>query len=238
MKQISVLLADDHTVVRQGLRALLEAEGDIKIVGEAANGRQAVDLAKKMLPDVVLMDLAMPVLNGLEATRQVRKNIPSAKVLVLTSYDDDEYVQQIVKAGASGYLIKQTAANDLLEALRAVQQGNNFYSPAIARRLRQRGRETTEHRPSESRANDLTPRETEVLQLIAEGLPNKQIAAQLEISVKTVEKHRQQVMNKLNIHHIAGLTRYSMSKGWVERQVAPTLEPASTEPAAHPPGSG
>jgi DNA-binding NarL/FixJ family response regulator len=234
MKQISVLLADDHTVVRQGLCALLEAQSDIKIVGEAANGRQAVDLAKKTLPDVVLMDLAMPVLNGLEATRQIRRNVPSAKVLVLTSYDDDQYVQQIVQAGASGYLIKQTAANDLLGALRSVQQGNNFYSPAIARRLRQHNRDGAGHGPTPSRGNELTPRETEVLQLIAEGLPNKQIAARLEISVKTVEKHRQQVMNKLNIHHIAGLTRYSMSKGWIERQVAPALGPGSGESIPRP----
>jgi DNA-binding NarL/FixJ family response regulator len=217
-KQISVLLADDHTVVRQGLRALLEAEGDISVVGEAANGRQAVSLAKKALPNVVLMDLAMPVLNGLEATRQILKNLPSVKVLVLTSYEDDDYVQQMVESGASGYLIKQTAADDLLEAIRKVYQGNTFYSPTIARRLRVLGRVNLDHGSAARRGNGLTPREAEVLQLIAEGFPNKQIAVELDISIKTVEKHRQQVMNKLNIHDTAGLTRYSISKGLVERR--------------------
>jgi DNA-binding NarL/FixJ family response regulator len=220
MKRISVLLADDHTVVRQGLRALLEAEGDINVVAEAANGRQAVVLAKKTLPDVVLMDLAMPVLNGLEATRQILKNLPSIKVLVLTSYDDDDYVQQMVHAGVSGYLIKQTAANNLLEAIREVQRGGNFYSPAIARRVRVFIDEMKREGPSNGHGNGLTSRESEVLQLIAEGFPNKRIAAELNISIKTVEKHRQQVMNKLNIHDTAGLTRYSISKGMVERAPA------------------
>ncbi len=222
MKRIAVLLADDHTVVRQGLRALLEAEGDIAVVGEAANGRQAVALAKKSLPDVVLMDLAMPVLNGLEATRQILKNLPSVKVLVLTSYEDDDYVQQMIKAGVSGYLIKQTAANNLLEAIREVQRGGSFYSPGITRRLRSLNREAAERGPTTGHGNSLTPREAEVLQLIAEGFPNKRIASELSISIKTVEKHRQQVMNKLNIHDTAGLTRYSISKGMVERQ-APAL---------------
>ncbi len=220
MKRISVLLADDHTVVRQGLRALLEAQGDIKVVAEAANGRQAVTLAKKHLPEVVLMDLAMPVLNGLEATRQILKNIPTIKVLVLSSYDDEDYVQQMLQAGVSGYLIKQTAANNLLEAIREVQQGGTFYSPGISRRARTVESDLTHGRSIAGHGNSLTPRELEVLQLIAEGYPNKRIAAELTISIKTVEKHRQQVMNKLNIHDTAGLTRYWISKGSVERQAA------------------
>jgi DNA-binding NarL/FixJ family response regulator len=220
MKRISVLLADDHTVVRQGLRALLEAEGDIEVVAEAANGRQAVTLAKKTLPDVVLMDLAMPVLTGLEATRQILKNIPTAKVLVLTSYDDDDYVQQMLQAGVSGYLIKQTAANDLLEAIREVRQGGTFFSPGVSRQLRLLDRETSEQKSAAGHGNSLTPREAEVLQLIAEGFPNKRIAAELSISIKTVEKHRQQVMNKLNIHDTAGLTRYWISNGFVDRRTA------------------
>ncbi len=219
MKWISVLLADDHTVVRQGLRALLEAEGDIKVVAEAANGRQAVTLAKKVLPDVVLMDLAMPVLNGLEATRQILKNIPNIRVLVLTSYEDDDYVQQMVQAGVSGYLIKQTAADDLLQAIREVHQGRTFYSNEVAQRLRVMGALATDTGAAATgNAASLTPRESEVLQLIAEGFPNKRIASELNISIKTVEKHRQQVMNKLNIHDTAGLTRYFMSKGMIERR--------------------
>ncbi len=197
MKKISVLLVDDHTVVRQGLRALLQAEEDMEVVGEAENGRQAVGMARKTPPDVVVMDVAMPMLNGLEATRQILKNRPGTKVLVLTSYGDDDCVAQLMRAGASGYLIKQTAANDLLKAIREVYRGR--------------------------KSGELTSREAEVLQLIAEGLSNKQIAAELGISIKTVEKHRQQVMNKLNIHDVAGLTRYAIAKGLVERSVPATV---------------
>jgi DNA-binding NarL/FixJ family response regulator len=216
MKRISVLLVDDHAVVRQGLRALLEAEGDIRVVGEAENGRQAVALTKKALPDVVLMDLAMPGLNGLEATRQIVRNVASAKVLVLTSYGDEDYVTQLLEAGASGYLVKQTAAADLLKAIREVRGGTPFFSPIIARRLGQQSRAALLDGDPTPRTARLTSRETEVLQLVAEGLANKQIAAELSISIKTVEKHRQQAMNKLNIHDIAGLTRYAISRGWVE----------------------
>jgi DNA-binding NarL/FixJ family response regulator len=222
MKKIAVLLVDDHAVVRQGLRALLEAEGDIAVVGEAENGREAVVLAKKTLPDLVLMDLAMPGLNGLEATRQIVRNLPSARVLVLTSYGDDDYVTQLLEAGASGYLVKQTAAADLLKAIREVHEGNAFFSPSIAKRLRQKGGEGFRAGQPCAKAGKLTSREAEVLQLVAEGFANKQIAVELSISIKTVEKHRQQAMNKLNIHDIARLTRYALSRGWVER-VAPAL---------------
>src|SRR5579859_120063 len=135
MLKIRVLLADDHIVVRQGLRALLMSEEDIEIVGEADNGRQAVQLVKKLLPDVVVMDIAMPVLNGLEATRQVTRTVPSTKVLILSSYSDDEYISQLTEAGAAGYLVKQTAANDLLKAIREAYKGNAFFSPSIAKRL-------------------------------------------------------------------------------------------------------
>jgi DNA-binding NarL/FixJ family response regulator len=217
MKKIAVLLVDDHTVVRQGLKALLASEEDIEVIGEAENGRQAVMLARKTPPDVVVMDVAMPLLNGLEATRQILKLVPTAKVLVLTSYGDEDCVQQLMQAGAVGYLIKQTAANDLLKAIREVQRGNAFFSPSIAKRLRDQCREAFTTGQPAKRSIELTSREAEVLQLIAEGFSNKQIAAELNISIKTVEKHRQQVMNKLNIHDVAGLTRYAISKGMVER---------------------
>lgn len=217
MKKIAVLLVDDHTVVRQGLRALLSAEEDMEVVGEAENGRQAVMLAKKTPPEVVVMDVAMPLLNGLEATRQILKLLPGTKVLVLTSYGDDDCVQQLMEAGAVGYLLKQTAADDLLKAIREVQRGNGFFSPAIAKRLRDQGRQAFSTGQSVRKGADLTSREAEVLQLIAEGFSNKQIAGELSISIKTVEKHRQQVMNKLNIHDVAGLTRYAIAKGMVER---------------------
>jgi len=217
MEKLKVLLVDDHTVVRQGLRVLLEAEPDISIVGEAETGRQAVQLARKHLPDVVVMDIAMPGLNGLEATRQIIKEVPGTKVLVLSSYSDDEYVHQLTEAGAAGYLLKQTAASDLIKAVREARRGNAYFSPAISKRLLDHYREAfMKGMPVRKRVDLLTSRESEVLQLIAEGKPNKQIASELNISIKTVEKHRQQVMNKLNLHDVAGLTRYAISKGIIE----------------------
>jgi DNA-binding NarL/FixJ family response regulator len=217
MEKIRVLLVDDHTIVRQGLRVLLDAEPDIAVVGEAETGRQAVQLTKKLLPEVVVMDIAMPALNGLEATRQIIKDAPGVKVLALSSYSDDEYVHQLTEAGAAGYLLKQTASADLIKAVREAKKGNAFFSPTISKRLVESYREAfLNGRPVKKQGTVLTSRESEVLQLIAEGLANKQIAAELCISIKTVEKHRQQVMNKLNIHDIAGLTRYAISKGVIE----------------------
>ena len=219
MENIQVLLVDDHMVVRQGLRALLEAEEDMTVVGEAETGRQAVQLTKKLLPAVVVMDIAMPMLNGLEATRQITRDVPTTKILVLSAYSDPEYVQQMTEAGAAGYILKQTAAVDLIKAVREIQKGNGFFSPSLSKQILEQSRKTFLAGAPPKRKDFLTTREAEVLQLIAEGAPNKQIAADLFISIKTVEKHRQQVMNKLNIHHIAGLTRYAISKGIVETPV-------------------
>lgn len=218
MNKIKVLLADDHTVVRQGINSLLKAEADIEVVGEAENGRQAVQMAKTLAPDIVIMDIAMPQLNGLEATRQIIKEGIPTKVLVLSSYSDDEYVHQLTEAGAAGYLIKQTAANDLIKAIREAYRGNAFFSPSISKRLLDYYREAYMKggKPIKKHGEQLTSRELEVLQLVAEGKVNKQIAADLCISIKTVEKHRQQVMNKLNIHDVAGLTRYAISRGIIE----------------------
>ncbi len=217
MKRISVLLVDDHTVVREGLRLLIEAEQDIKVVGEAENGRDAVTLVKKLVPDVVVMDVAMPVLNGLEATRQIMRDMPLTKVLVLSTYSDDDYVQQLIEEGAIGYLVKQTAANDLLMAIREAVRGNAYFSPSISKRLLDQCRDALVRGGTvRKKTTKLTCREAEVLQLIAEGQANKQIAGKLAISIKTVEKHRQQLMNKLNIHDVAGLTRHAISKGIIE----------------------
>jgi DNA-binding NarL/FixJ family response regulator len=216
MKKINVLLADDHTVVRQGLRMLLEGEQDIAVVGEADNGLQTVQLARKLKPDVVVLDVAMPHLNGLEVTRRIMRDLPDTRVLVLSSYSDEEYVQQLTEQGASGYLVKQTAANDLIKAIREAHKGNAFFSPAISKRFLDQCRDAFTHgrRPSKQTGR-LTSREAEVLQMIAEGRANKQIASDLGISIKTVEKHRQQVMNKLGIHDVAGLTRHAITKGIV-----------------------
>ena len=221
MQKIAVLLVDDHTVVRQGLRALLAVEPDMEIVGEADNGRLAVQSARELKPDVVIMDVAMPQLNGMEATWQIARAHPRVRVLVLSSYRDIEMVDQIVEAGAAGYLPKQTAAGELLDAIRTVHAGNNYFNPTIAKRLREHRAAASARRAAEGkRADGLTPREAEVLQLIAEGLANKQMAAELRISIKTVEKHRQQVMNKLGIHDVAGLTRHALAKGIIEPRTA------------------
>ncbi|PWU16085.1 MAG: DNA-binding response regulator [Verrucomicrobia bacterium] len=221
MTPISVLLADDHHIVRQGLRALLMAEGDLNIVGEAQTGREAVQMAAKLYPEIVIMDLAMPRLNGWEATRQILKAVPTAKVIVLSSYGDDEHVQMAIASGAAAYLLKQTAAADLVKAIREVKKGNAFFSPAIATQLREQTCKPPETGEPQTPADvPLTSRELEVLQLIAEGFANKQIAGELGLSVKTVEKHRQQVMNKLNIHDTAGLVRHAVAKGIIEMKLA------------------
>jgi DNA-binding NarL/FixJ family response regulator len=226
--KITVLLADDHMVVRQGLRALLEADPEMQVVGEAGNGRQAVQLAIKHQPNVIVMDIAMPLVNGLEATRQILAAVPTAKILILSTHGDPEYVHHLTEAGAVGYLTKQTASNELITAIREVRRGNAFFSPSISRRMVDNYREAflQGHRDNVHGAH-LTAREGEVLQLIASGRANKQIAAELLISIKTVEKHRQQVMNKLNIHEVAGLTRYAVSKGIVQ---APARESVLAPP--------
>lgn len=233
MEKITVLLADDHTVLRQGLRSLLANEPDIEVVGEAENGRQSVQMTLKLRPNVVVMDIAMPKLNGLEATRQIARECPHSKVLILSSYGDHEYVHQLNEAGASGYLIKQTAANDLVKAIREVSKGNAYFSPSISRRMIDYYREAfLQGKGIKKPTERLTSRGCEVLQLIAEGAVNKQIASELSISIKTVEKHRQQVMNTLNIHDIAGLTRYAIERGIIE--ITPRMEtpiPPLAEPS-------
>ena len=221
MATISVLLVDDHNIVRQGLKALLATEADIAVVAEAQSGREAVQLALKHRPGVVLMDLAMPLLNGWEATRQILKAVPSTRVIILSTYDDEEHIRLAIAAGAAGYLIKQTAAADLIKAIREVRGGNAFFSPSIATRIREQTcRSLSQAEGPRTPEVELTSRETEVLQLIAEGFANKQIAAELGLSVKTVEKHRQGVMNKLSIHDTAGLVRYAVSKGFIEMNLA------------------
>ena len=221
MKKITVLLADDHNLMRQGLRALLRAQPDIEIVAEAETGRQAVERARTLKPDVVVMDIAMPLLNGLEATRQIIKQVPSSRVLILSTYSDDEYICGLTEAGAEGYLQKDAAVTDLVKAIREAKKGNTFFSPAISERLMELYRQRLVRGvPVKKRTDVLTPREAEVLQLIAEGKANKQIAAELCISIKTVEHHRQEMMKKLDIHEIAGLTRYAIANGMIETKAA------------------
>ena len=224
MNRITVLLAEDHTIVREGLLALLKLERDIQIVGEASNGRQAVALASKLCPDVIVMDIAMPLLNGLEATRQILQFTPSTKVLVLSAHGDDAYVEQVMALGASGYLIKQSGAHALAHAIREVHKGNTFFSPSISKRLKSHDKKARARGDLPGKKpNGLTSRETEVLQLIAEGKANKETAEELKISVKTVEKHRQSLMEKLDIHDTAGLTRHAIATGIIESSVQVTI---------------
>jgi len=223
MARITVLLADDHMIVREGLRALLEAEGDIEVVGEAETGRQAVQLAKKLRPAVVLMDIAMPLLNGLEATRRILKAVPATRVLILSAHSDDEYIRQVVLLGAAGYLIKQTSADLLSRAIREVEKGDTFFSPSIANRVHSLYQESPDRGRLPKKNAAPSSREVEVLQLIAEGKANKQVAADLGISIKTVEKHRQRLMSKLDLHDTAGLTRYAIAAGIIESRVQATI---------------
>lgn len=210
-------------VVREGLRSLVEAEGDIQVVGEAQTGRQAVQLTRKLRPAVVVMDIAMPLLNGLEATRQILQAVPTTKVLILSAHSDDEYVEQVLAAGAAGYLIKQTSAHVLSRAIREVEKGNSFFSASISKRLKDQSRKPLVPGHSPKKAAKLSSRELEVLQLVAEGKSNKETAAELEISIKTVEKHRQHLMEKLNIHDTATLTRYAIAAGIIESGVRLTI---------------
>ena len=222
--QITILLAEDHTIVREGFRKMLELETDFTVVGEAQDGRMAVALAVKLRPKVVLMDIAMPRLNGLEATRQLLKAAPATKVIILSAHSDDAYVNKAIESGAGGFLLKQTSAQDVCRAIREVHKGKTFFSAAISRRReRLRPQSLGTASGTSRKAVELTSREMEVLQLVAEGKANKETAAELGIGTKTVEKHREHLMGKLDIHDTAGLTRYAISAGIIESSVQVTI---------------
>lgn len=217
MKPIKVLLAEDHTIVRKGLRSLLDSEKETQVVGEAENGKEALNKVAKLKPDVVLLDIAMPILNGLEATRQIKKDFPDIKVLILSVHADEEYIFQTLKAGASGYLLKNAAPNDLVSAIQAVYRDESFLSPSISKKvvkeyIRQAHEVTGEELPYEK----LTDREREVLQLLAEGRSVRQISELLFISIKTVQTHRAHLMEKLNLTSDAELIQYAIRKGLIK----------------------
>jgi len=213
MTKIRVLLAEDHTIVRKGIRALLDDEPTIDVVGEAENGREAVEKCETLCPDVVIMDHTMPLLNGLEATRQIRERAPEVKVLILTMHTNEAYIFEFLQAGAAGYLVKQSAPTDLVAAILAIQQGQSYLSPAISKTvideyLRHGTADGSGHIP-----DPLTAREREILQLVAEGYSNREIGEQLHISVKTVGVHRLNLMQKLDLHSPTALTKYAIRKG-------------------------
>lgn len=209
--RIRILLADDHAVVRQGFRMILSAHSDLEIVGEAGNGREAVDLAATLRPDVVVMDVTMPDLNGIEATRRVTADNPHVRVVALSMHKDSVYVREILRAGARGYLLKDSVADDLVAAVRAVAGGEGYLSPAVSNAV------LDDYRKHVTNPIDLlSSREREVLQMLAEGKTNKEIAATLNLSVYTVDAHRGRIMEKLNVHSINELVRFAVRNGLVD----------------------
>lgn len=215
MSKITLILADDHAVVRSGLRMLLDAQSDMRIIGEANNGREALELTRTLEPDVVLMDIMMPEMNGIEATRMITSEVPDTAVLALTMYEDEQYFFEMLKAGAAGYVPKRAAPDVLVSAIRTVNMGAMFIFPSMAKRLVQ---EYGKQGPVEVSTvhDDLTPRELEVLVLIGDGLTNNEIGERLEISVKTVDRHRENIMRKLNLHNRIDLVKYAIREGLID----------------------
>jgi DNA-binding NarL/FixJ family response regulator len=213
MSSIRVLIADDHAIVREGVRALLTLSDDMTVVGEAANGREAIDLARKLRPDVILMDIAMPGLGGLEATIEIRKENPEARILVLTQYEDREYIRRFLKAGVSGYVLKKAAGSDLTSAIRAVHRGGLVLDPEVAREAMREQAGAAAPGAAADPYESLTDREKQVLKLVAEGHSNKDVAELLDISVKTAMSHREHIMQKLDLHSRTELIRFAIQQG-------------------------
>jgi DNA-binding NarL/FixJ family response regulator len=213
MNPVRILLADDHTVMRNGLRLLLERQPHLEVIGEAADGRQAVALSESANPDVVVMDIAMPNLNGIEATRQIVNRNPRTAIAILSMHSDESYVIRALKAGARAYLLKDSAEADLLAAVRALTEGKSFFSPAISKILVEDYMRQLESRGAEDTYELLTKREREILQLLAEGRTNKEVANMLNLSLYTVETHRTHILQKLNLHSVPELILYAVRKG-------------------------
>ena len=213
MKKVRILLADDHTVMRAGLRALLERQPNLEVVGEGENGRQTVELAVSLRPDVVVMDVGMPVLNGIEATKTIVTQCPTIAVIILSMHADESYVMRALRAGARGYLLKDSAAADLMGAIQAISQGKSFFSPNVSRILAEDYVRVLKQKGAVDIYDLLTSREREILQLLAEGKANKEVATALNISPYTVETHRGHILQKLNLHNTAELVLYAVRKG-------------------------
>lgn len=213
MKKLQVLLADDHVVMRAGLRALLERQPNLEVVGESENGRETVELAASLRPDIVVMDVGMPVLNGIEATKTIVTQRPDTAVVILSMHADESYVMRALKAGARAYLLKESAASDLISAIDAVSRGKSFFSPKVSRILAEDYVRVLKQKGAVDTYDLLTSREREILQLLAEGKANKEVASALNISPYTVETHRSHILQKLNLHNPAELVLYAVRKG-------------------------
>jgi two-component system response regulator NreC len=213
MKKLRILLADDHIVMRTGLRALLERQPNLEVVGESENGRETVALAASLRPDVVVMDVGMPILNGIEATQTIVTQCPTIAVVILSMHADESYVMRALKAGARGYLLKDSAAADLIGAIQAISQGKSFFSPKVSRILAEDYVRILKQKGAVDTYDLLTSREREILQLLAEGKANKEVATDLNISPYTVETHRSHILQKLNLHNSAELVLYAVRKG-------------------------
>ena len=213
MQKAKVLIVDDHTIVRDGISALLSLAADIEVVGEAANGKEALEKARQLNPDVVLMDIAMPIMDGLEATRRIHREFPKIKVLALTQYDEKEYILSMIEVGARGFVSKTAASSELVSGIRAVYQGNSYLSPVVAKVLVEDFQQGAHRREKEDLYQQLTDREREVLKLVAEGYTTREIADILVLSHKTVEGHKTNLMAKLDIHNKTDLIKYAIRKG-------------------------
>jgi two-component system response regulator NreC len=213
MSTVRVLVADDHTIIRSGLRHLLEKESDIEVAGEAADGREALDLAEQLRPDVVLLDITMPKLNGIDVSRQIAAKLPKTSVIILSMHSDESYVLRSLNAGARGYLLKDSAESDIINAVRAVSRGKAYFSPEISRMLVDDYVRQLRQRGVEDSYELLSPREREVFQLLAEGHSNKEISSMLNLSPHTVETHRGNIFEKLNLHSLPELILYAVRKG-------------------------
>jgi two-component system response regulator NreC len=215
MKRIRIIFADDHAIVRNGLRTLFRSSNEFSIVGEAADGQTAVELASEKKPDVAILDISMPNLSGIEATRIIKQKHPDIKVLILTVHEDEAYVYQVIRAGANGYILKNAEKNEILTAVRTVYANETFFSPGISRLMIEKfiSRARAEHGEDVQPAQNLSKREQEILRYISQGLTNREIADKLALSLNTVNTHRANIMQKLNIHDTANLVRYALEKG-------------------------
>jgi len=216
LSTIKILIAEDHAIVREGIRMILEEEPDFDVVGEAKDGREAVELAQRLAPDVVVMDISMPEMTGIDATAQIRRLCPDTRVLILTMHEEESYVFQLLRAGASGYVLKRAAAQDLVEAVRSASRGEAFLYPSVARNVVKDYLHRLQYGEGRDRYDGLTDREREILVLVADGLTNAQIAERLRISVKTIQTHRAHIMEKLDLHDRGLLVRYAVRKGLIE----------------------